>query len=162
MKFIGLMFLIYLALSHSVNAGSRIAVLNFELNDITSLPNTPEELIRTAAMKPLLEQAISKLSDYGIVQVAVNEQNAATAGLGYLFNFNEVAAQLGKQSSADWIVVGRHSNPSFLFSYLMAHLINVRTQQLVGDYAIELKGTHQKATQRGINSLAKKVIASIR
>ena len=50
-----------------------------------------------------------------------------------LFNFNEVAAQLGKQSNADWVVVGRHSKPSFLFSYLMAHLINVRTQQLVGD-----------------------------
>lgn len=162
MKFISLMFLVYLALSHTVNADPRIAVLNFELNDITSLPNVPEELIRTAAMKPLLEQAISKLGDYEIVQVAVNEQNAATAGLGYLFNFNEVAAQLGKQSNADWVVVGRHSKPSFLFSYLMAHLINVRTQQLVGDYAIELKGTHQKVTQRGINSLAKKVIASIR
>ncbi|WP_432745987.1 DUF2380 domain-containing protein [Methylobacter sp. G7] len=161
MKLIGLILFVYLAFSHPVNAAPRIAVLNFELHDITSLPNVPEELTRTASMKPLLEQAISKLGDFEIVQVSVNDQNAATAGVGYLFNFNDVAAKLGKQSGADWIVVGIHSKPSFLFSYLMAHLVNVKTQNLAGDFPIELKGTHQKVTQRGINALAKKLTARI-
>lgn len=161
MKLIGLILVMYMAFSHSVNAASRIAVLNFELYDITALPNTPEELSHTAAMKPLLEQAIAKLGDYEIIQINVNEQNAANAGLGYLFNFNEVAAKLGKQSGADWVVVGRHSKPSFLYSYLMAHLIDVKTQSLAGNYSIELKGTHQKVTERGINSLAKKLTARI-
>jgi hypothetical protein len=162
MKLIGLILLIYLAFSHLVNAAPRIAVLNFELIDITSLPNTPEELTRTASMKPLLEQAIGDLGDYEIIQVDVSEQNAETAGVGYLFTFNDVAAKLGKQSGAEWVVVGRHSKPSLLFSYVMGHLINVKTQNLVGDYAIELKGNHQKVTQRGINALAKKIIENIK
>lgn len=97
MKLINLTLLACLAFSHPVHASSRIAILNLELIDITSLPNTPEELARTASMKPLLEQAIKGLSDYEIIQIDVNEQNAANAGSGYLFNFNEVAAKLGKQ-----------------------------------------------------------------
>ncbi|WP_262967250.1 hypothetical protein [Methylobacter psychrophilus] len=48
MKFKGSRVAIYLAFSPPVNATRRIAVLNFELNDITSLLNTPEKLIRTA------------------------------------------------------------------------------------------------------------------
>jgi hypothetical protein len=161
MKLIGLILVVYLAFSDPVNAAPRIAVLNFELLDVTLLPNAPEELTRTASMKPLLEQAISRLGDYEIVQVSVNDQNTATAGVGYLLNFNDVAAKLGKQSGADWIVVGQHSKHSFLYSYLMVHLVNVKTQNLAGDFPTELKGTHQKVTQRGINWLAKKLTARI-
>ncbi len=93
MKIIGLIllaYLAYLAFSDPVNAAPRIAVLNFELHDVTLLPNAPEELTRTASMKLLLEQAISRLGDYEIVQISVNDQNTATAGVGYLFDFNDV------------------------------------------------------------------------
>lgn len=161
MKLIGLILLVYLSFSHPVNAAPRIAVLNFELLDDTLLPNAPEELTRIASMKPLLEQAISKLGNYEIVQVSVNDQNAATAGVGYLLNFNDIAAKLGKQSGADWVVVGQHSKYSFLYSYLMVHLVNVKTQKLAGDFPTELKGTDQKVTQRGISRLAKKLTARI-
>ncbi|TAK65285.1 DUF2380 domain-containing protein [Methylobacter sp.] len=161
MKIIGLILAVYLAFSHPVNAAPRIAVLNFELRDITTLPNTPNELTRTASMKPLLEQAISKLGDYEIVQININEQNAATAGAGYLFDFDEIAAKLGRQSGAEWVVVGRHSKGSFLYSYVMAHLIGVKTESLAGNYSVELKGTHQTVTERGVSALAKKLTARI-
>jgi len=162
MKLISLILVTYLAFSDPVNAAPRIAVLNFELLGDTLLPNAPEELSRTASMKPLLEQAISRLGNYEIVQISLNAQNAATAGVGYLLNFNDVAAKLGKQSGADWVVVGQHSKHSFLYSYLMVHLVNVKTQKLAGDFPTELKGTHQKVTQRGINSLAKKLAARMK
>lgn len=161
MKLIGLILAIYMAFSSPANAASRIAVLDFELSDITTLPNTPEELTRTASMKPLLEQAIKKLGDYEIVQISANEQNAANAGFGYLFTFDEVAAKLGKQYGADWVVVARHSKGSFLYSYVMAHLIDVKTESLAGNYSVELKGTHQKVTERGISALARKLTARI-
>ncbi len=44
-------------LTDAANAATRIAVLDFELNDITSLPNTPAERQRTASMAPLLTKA---------------------------------------------------------------------------------------------------------
>lgn len=75
---------------------------------------------------------------------------------------SEVAAKLGKQYGADWVVIGRHSKGSFLYSYVMAHLINVKTESLAGNYSVELKGTHQKVTERGISVLAKKLTARIK
>jgi len=59
-------------------------------------------------------------------------------------------------------VVGRHSKGSFLYSYVMAHLIDVKTENLAGNYSVELKGTHRKVTERGIDALAKKLTARIK
>ena len=47
--------------------------------------------------------------------------------------------------------------PSFLFSYLMAHLIEVKTERLIGNYVIEIKGPSKKITGKGIEALAKKI-----
>ncbi|MDO9162172.1 MAG: DUF2380 domain-containing protein [Methylococcaceae bacterium] len=156
-----IIIIITLFSSSAVNAVQRIAVLNFELNDITSLPNTPQEQLRTASIGPLLEQALSQDGNCEIIQINVADQIAANSSFGYLFRFNDLAAKLGAQVGADWIVVGQHSKPSFLFSYLMAHLINVKTQTLAANFAIELKGNHEKVTKRGVRALATKIDASI-
>lgn len=137
----------------SVNANPRIAILDFELNDITSLSNTPKELARTASIKSLIEQAIIQKGNHEIIQISANAQKEANPGLGYLFRFHDVAAKLGNQFNADWIIVGQHSKPSFLYSYLMAYLVNVKTQKAVARYDIELKGNHQKVTERGVRRL---------
>jgi len=146
-----------LPLLSNADAAQRIAILNFELNDITSLPNTPQEQLRTASMQPLLEQAISQTSDVEVIHINTEAQLAANSSFGYLFRFNDLAAKLGEQFGADWVVVSHHSKPSFLFSYLMAHVINVKTQTLAASYDIELKGNNEKVTQRGVKSLANKI-----
>ncbi|MDD5633049.1 MAG: DUF2380 domain-containing protein, partial [Methylococcales bacterium] len=64
-------------------AAPRIAVLNFELNDITSLPNTQQELVRTASISPLLEQAISETGNYEIIHINAVAQATANSSFGY-------------------------------------------------------------------------------
>jgi hypothetical protein len=157
----GIILSIVLLSNNIAEAAPRIAILNFELNDITSLPNTPQEQLRTASVQPLLEQAISQSGDCEIVQIKTEAQQAANSSFGYLFRFNDLAARLGEQFGADWVIVGQHSKPSFLFSYLMAHVINVKTQAQAASYAVELKGNHEKVTQRGVRSLANKIHALI-
>jgi hypothetical protein len=152
-----LMLLLALLAGNPANAGQRIAILNFELNDMTALPNTPQEQVRTASMQPLLEQAMQKVGDYEIIQIDANAQAAANASFGYLFRFDDLAARLGKQFGADWVIVAQHSKPSFLYSYLLAHLVAVNTPALRTNFAIELKGNHEKVTQHGINALARKI-----
>ena len=157
----GIILFIILLSSNIGYAASRIAVLNFELNDITSLPNTPQEQLRTASISPLLEQAISATGNYEIIHINAAAQATANSSFGYLFRFNDLAAKLGEQYGADWIIVSQHSKPSFLFSYLMSHVINVKTQTLAASYDIELKGNHEKVTKRGVRSLANKIHALI-
>ncbi|MDP2902049.1 MAG: DUF2380 domain-containing protein [Methylovulum sp.] len=153
------LILVSLLLSgNAVYAAQRIAVLAFELNDITALPNTPQEQTRTASLQPLLEAAIKKTDkDVEIVRIAPQAQTAANGGLGYLFRFHDLAASLGEQANADWMIVGQHSKPSFLYSYLMVHVINVKSKTLAASIDIELKGNNETVTQHGISSLAKKI-----
>jgi len=149
----------------TANATEQIAVLSFELNDITSLPDTPAEKIRTASIKPLLEQAMTNAGEYEIIQVSAEQQKARNAGFGYLFRFHDIAAKLGKEAGADWIIVGQHSKPSFLYSYLIVHVINVNTGKWVARFDVEMKGNHEKVTRRGGRKLAReidRVIAGVR
>lgn len=148
-------------LTDTVNAAARIAVLDFELNDITSLPNTPAERQRTASMAPLLTKALNQIDGYEIVPVEAGMQKAANDSFGYLFRFPDIAAQLGRQLGADWIIVSQHSKPSFLFSYLWVYLIDVNKQTAAARYDIELKGSHEKVTEHAIKSLARKIQATV-
>jgi len=142
-------------------AATRIAVLDFELNDITSLPNTPAELQRTATMAHLLTNTLSRTGSYQTVAISTDLQKSANGSFGYLFRYPDEAAKLGQQQHVDWMVVSQHSKPSFLFSYLWVNLVDVRTKTTVARYDIELKGSHEKVTLRAIESLAKKIQATI-
>ncbi|WP_404357228.1 hypothetical protein [Methylotuvimicrobium sp. KM1] len=76
-------------------ANPRIAILNFELNDITSLPNTIQEQQRTASIRPLLEQAFLLNDNFEIIEISTNTETTANAGFGYLFSHHDLAAKLG-------------------------------------------------------------------
>lgn len=160
-KLTGLLLILSVLLNNPANATTRIAVLDFELNDITSLPRTPEELRRTASMAPLLTETLSQIGGYDIVPIDTETQKAANAGFGYLFHFHDIAARLGRQHGADWIIVSQHSKPSFLFSYLWVYLIDVKNQTSIARYDIELKGNHEKVTRRGIDALTRKIESTI-
>lgn len=138
-------------------ADRSIAILGFELNDLTLLPQTPEELERTASIKPMLEEALRAEGGYAIVPIDERAANDANAGFGYLFNHPKVAARLGQQLGADWILVGRLHKPSFLFAYIMAHLVDTRDGTQAGNYIVEVKGPAQQVTKKGVERLAEKI-----
>ena len=108
-------------------------ILDFELKDLTLAPNIPAEVQRTASIKPLLEVEL-KRADYVIINIDPESQKIANGGVGYLFDHHDVAAELGKQFGVDYILVGRLHKPSFLFAYLMGHLVRVSDEKLIGNY----------------------------
>jgi hypothetical protein len=142
-------------------ADSVVAILDFELNDLTDLPATPQELARTGSIKSLLQEALSHKSGLRPIIVDADALARANAGFGYLFDHPDAAAKLGGEYGADWILVGRLNKPSFLFSYLMAHLVNVHTGTLVREYAVEIKGPPSKVTPKGVARLADQIDETI-
>ncbi|KJV06418.1 DUF2380 domain-containing protein [Methylocucumis oryzae] len=153
--------LVFALVTANAAAEARIAVLDFELRDLTSLPYTEQEYARTASFKPLLVNALNKLARYELISITQQEQNQANHSPSYLYDHNDAATQLGQAHQVDWVLVTQHAKPSYLFSYLMVHLINVKTGQLAADYKIEMKGNHEKVAEHGINSLAKKIHHSL-
>ncbi len=142
-------------------AQTRIAVLEFELHDLTLLPRMPEELERTASVAPLLRAALVKKGGYESVTIAADTQAKANAAFGYLFDHPEVAAELGARFGAEWVAIGRVHKPSFLFAYLKVHLVNVNSQRLSGDFVVEVKGYLKKLTERGVARLAEQIVQTI-
>ena len=142
--------------SINVFAETRIAILDFELKDLTLAPRIPAEIKRTASIKPLLEGELKK-ADYVIISIDPKSQKLADSGVGYLFDHHDVAAKLGKQFGADYILVGRLHKPSFLFAYLMGHLIRVSDAKLIGNYVSEAKGPNRKLTIKAVESLTVKI-----
>ena len=135
-------------------AETAIAVLDFELNDLTPLPATPEELARTAAIRPLLEQALKDQGDYRLVPITAEALSQANVGVGYVYDHPEAAAALGRAQGADWVLVGRLHKPSFLFAYLLGRLVNTGTGQVAANLVVEAKGPSEQVTRRAASRLA--------
>jgi hypothetical protein len=144
----------------NAHAGTRIAVLDFELKDLTLAPGVPEEIQRTALIKPLLENQL-KQAGYEIVTIDSEVQQRADSGRGYLFDHIETAASLGEDVGADYVIIGRLHKPSFLFAYLMARLVKVQTGHVIGDYISEVKGSQKKLTIKGVESLTVKIDSTL-
>ena len=155
MKIFVLLFLSALFVS-SVHAEVRVAILDFELKDMTLLPNRPEELERTASIKPLLIAELKK-SNLTVLAVDATSQQTAEMGKGYLFDHADIAAQLGKTVNADYVIVGRLHKPSFLFAYLLAEVVEVKSGRLVDSLSLEAKGAEKKVTAKAVAALAEKI-----
>ena len=143
-------------ISASIAAETRIAILDFELKDLTLAPRIPSELKRTASIKPLLEKELAG-AGYVIIHIDPQNQKNAEGGVGYLFEHHTIAANLARQFNADYVLVGRLHKPSFLFAYLMGHLIRVSDSRLIGNYISEAKGPSEKLTAKTVESLAVKI-----
>ncbi len=155
MKTCCFLFLIALSVTQA-NAATSIAILDFELNDLTLKPRMAAEISRTASLKPLLEKEL-KSAGYRIVSIDLAAQHQANSGFGYLFDHDDVASKLGRTAGADYVLVGRLHKPSFLFAYIMGHLIRTKDGQLIGNYISETKGGDEKLTLKGIESIAGKI-----
>ena len=145
----------------NTQADTNIAVLDFELKDLTLLPGTPKEVKRTASIAPFLREALTENDDLQLVAIGSAAQSKANVAFGYLFDRPEVTAKLGEEYGADYVAVGRLHKASFLFVYLKVHLVDVKAKQLVGDYVVEIKGYLEKLARRGAASLAKQIIQRI-
>lgn len=139
--------------SANLLAETKIAILDFELNDLTLAPRIPAEIERTASIKAMLEGELKK-ADYKIIAIDLKAQQQANAGFGYLFEHNDLAAALAKKAGADYVLVGRLHKPSFLFAYIMGHLVKTDNGALLGNYIIETKGGDKKLTQKAVETFA--------
>jgi len=142
--------------SINLYATPRIAVLEFELKDLTLKPGVPAEIERTASIKPLLEGEL-RSAGYQIINIPLSEQQAANSGVGYLFDHADISAQLGKKFGADYVLVGRLHKPSFLFAYMMGNLVRVSDAGLVGKYITESKGPNAELTIKAVENLTVKI-----
>ncbi len=146
----------------TAHALERIAVLDFELLDVSPDPGTAREIQRTASVAPLLRAALDADMGFEVVSVDSEVQARADAAVGYLYQRPTLAAELAEQVGAAWLVIGRVHKPSPLFAYLKAQLVDVHARDLVADLVVEVKGPMEDATRRGVAVLAEQIDTAVR
>lgn len=150
------------SLAPFASADIGVAVLDFELHDLTLTPGIPEEMKRVAGLRTGLAQALRARGDYRIVEISAAAQAKASPGSGYLADHPELAAALADPAVTDYVVVGTLTKPTFLFSYLQARLVRVRDRAVVDDIQVEIKGQADKVTPHGLAALAERLDAGMR
>jgi hypothetical protein len=141
-------------------AAHSIAVLEFELNDLTLTPNSQEDRDRTAQLGPMLRDALAARG-VAVVPVTSHAQDAADKGFGYLFEHPDEAAGLARAAGADWVVACRLHKPSFLFSYLKVRLIDARSGEMAGNFTVEIKGRFEDTARRGVRALTEQILEAL-
>ncbi len=152
------------ALPIATTSIGKVMVLDFPLNDLTDLPNPPEELARIAYFNVAFKQ---KLVDDGVELVPVNDKIkaiSATQSATYLFDHTDIAASLAEGSGADYILIGVAMKPTYLFVYPRLLLVDVKTKRKVFTSYVQMEGSwlEQNTTANSAKSLAKKVSAELK
>lgn len=145
----------------TADAASTIAVLDFELRDLTLTPNQPAEVDRTTRVAPALRSALQRRGLSALVGSA-QRQAEADKSVGYLFDHPDEAATLGAAVGAQWIAVGRLHKPSELFAYLQVELVDACARRSVGSFSVEIKGRGRTLLERGTEALAEQLAQAIR
>jgi hypothetical protein len=135
---------------------AKVMVLDFQLNDMTDLPNAPEELARIRHLTKTYKQALIK---NGVNIIPANDKLTSTMGAQsptYLFDNVEQAANLAAGSGADYLLIGVALKPTYLFVYPRILLVNIKTQKVVMAKAAQLESawTDQNTTTRTAEKLA--------
>lgn len=138
---------------------AKVMLLDFPLNDLTDLPNPPEELARTADFNQFFKQ---KLLDEGVELVPVTENIAALAAsqsATYLFDHPDIAADLAKGSGADYILLGVAMKPTYLFVYPRLLLVDIKTKRKAFTAYVQMEGSwlEKATTANSAQRLAEKV-----
>lgn len=139
-------------------------VLDFQLNDMTDLPNAPEELERICHLTKIYKQALAK---NGVHIVPTNDQLKSTLAAQsptYLFDNVEHAAKQAAGSGADYLLIGVALKPTYLFVYPRILLVDIKTQKVVLAKAAQLESswTDHNTTARTAEKLATMVTDALK
>ena len=143
---------------------AKVMVLDFQLNDLTDLPNAPEELARIEYLSSTFKQ---KLADNGVELVPVNDQlklELSAHSATYLFDHVSHAAKLADGSGADYLIIGVALKPTYLFVYPRILMVDIKAQQVAyASYAqLESSWSDKNTTAHTAEILANKVSAKLR
>ena len=167
MKNIALTFLL-ISLPFVINpvwANSTIAVSNFELLNLTLKLTDPKKVAEIDAqdqrnlsmINELLKSGLSNMDGFTMIAVSEDARSAADKSVGYLFDCARCSAELGRNSNANYIIIGRLHKPTYLFSYLIARVFDTKTNKLVKEYRSEVKGMPSKSIPGAVGNLLHKI-----
>jgi hypothetical protein len=137
----------------------KVTVIGFLLNDMTGIPNAPEELKRvdllsTKFIENIKSKGINVVPAGSKVQAEIDAHSPT-----YLYDNIETAIELNQDSGADFILIGVAFKPTYLFVYPRLILVDVKQRKVVMSKVTQLESSwsDQNTTIRTAEKLAQMV-----
>jgi len=157
--------LLLFSLANTSWAGSKIAVPDFELLDLTMKLTDPKKVAEINAkeqqnlrdIESFLKSGLKNQQGFSVVAVSDEAKSAADKGTGFLFDCAKCSAELGRLHDADYIIIGRLHKPTYLFSYLIVRVFDVNENKLVKEFRSEVKGDPRVSIPGAVANLINKI-----
>lgn len=153
--------LLMIGFIHSAVAAEnpKVTVIAFSLNDMTGIPNAPEELNRVDLLSKKFNEDL-KSKGVNVVPAGSKVQAEIDAhSPTYLYDNVETAIELNLDSGADFILIGVAFKPTYLFVYPRIILVDVKQKKVVMSKVVQLESSwsDQNTTNRTAEKLAQMV-----
>lgn len=103
----------------------KIMMVDFELRDVSPIPNVTQEVERTALIDSVIRKTLSA-NGYQLIPACDELKKASEQGNSYLYDRPEVAGEIGGRCGADYVLMGQTWKPSFLFVFPQVQVVDAR------------------------------------
>ena len=155
-------------ISLTSQAQITIMAVDFELRDVSPLPNAPQEVERTALVDTVIKQTLVE-NGYKLIPACEALKKAADQGNSYLYDRPEIAGKLGGDCGADYVLMGQTWKPSFLFVFPQVQVVDTRAnltraQLVVVSRVVQLEAStlDKNVTEAAARNLAKQIIDKLK
>lgn len=152
----------------NADATKKIMVVDFELRDVSPLPNVTQEVERTALIDKVIKKTLVE-NGYEITVACDALKKASAQGEGYLYDRPEVAGKIGSDCGADYVLMGQTWKPSFLFVFPQVQVVDTRKnltreQLVVVSRAVQLEAStlDKNVTENAAKKLALQIVEKLK
>ena len=103
----------------------KIMAVEFELRDVSPIPNVAQEIERTALIDSVIKKTLAE-NGYEIVPACDALKKVYAQGNGYLYDRPDIAGKIGGECGADYVFMGQTWKPSFLFVFPQVEIVDTR------------------------------------
>lgn len=162
--------LLFSTLTHASDAPvlKKIMAVEFELRDVSPIPNVAQEVERTALIDSVIKKTLAENS-YEIMPVCDALKKVYAQGNGYLYDRPEIAGKIGGECGADYVFMGQTWKPSFLFVFPQVPIVDTRKnltreQLVVVSRVVQLEAStlDKNVTENAAKKLATQIIDKLK
>lgn len=150
------------------HAKTKIMVVDFELRDVSPIPNVAQEVERTALIDFVIRKTLTE-NGYELMQPCDELKKASEQAIGYLYDRPEVAGRIGGECGADYVLMGQTWKPSYLFEFPQVQIVDTRKnltreQLVVVSRVVQLEAStlDKNVTEAAAKKLAIQIIDKLK
>ena len=145
----------------------KIMAVEFELRDVSPIPNVAQEVERTALIDSVIKKTLAE-NGFEIIPACDALKKVYAQGNGYLYDRPEIAGKIGGECGADYVFMGQTWKPSFLFVFPQVQIVDTRKnltrEQLVVSRVVQLEAStlDKNVTENAAKKLATQIIDKLK